>query len=170
MLADAVARLSGQPQAKKKVQCEMKVGIPAYLPETYVPDENERLFFYKRIASAQSADELQDSMEDMADRCGPPPEEATNLFDITGLKLLVQAIGVKSFTYNQSGIVLALDESSPYIGQALVDLVQRPKAAWKLTPQVELVRSISPTEWHIGLPTAWSIIRKLQSFLARYQQ
>jgi transcription-repair coupling factor (superfamily II helicase) len=168
MLADAVAKLQGQPQDAKPIQCEMKVGIPAYLPESYVPDENERLFFYKRIASARSAEELQDSMEDMADRCGPPPLEAISLFDITGLKIFIQPLGVKSFTYNNGGLVLGLDQNSPLIGQPLVDLVQQPRAKWKLTPQVEVVRQVTRKDWDLGLQTAWLAVQELQAFLKQY--
>ncbi len=166
MLADAVARLQGQPELQQPVLCEMKVGIPAYLPEDYVPDVNERLFFYKRIASARTAEELQESMEQLADRCGPPPTEAINLFDVTGLKILLQKMGACAFTYTKGGIVIGLDKRSLLIGEPLVHLVQPKNAVWRLTPKVELVRTITTKDWETGLPTAWKIVRELYQFCA----
>ena len=66
------------------------------------------------------------------------------------LKIFIQPLGVKSFTYNNGGLVLGLDQNSPLIGQPLVDLVQQPRAKWKLTPQVEVVRQVTPEEWALG--------------------
>ena len=62
LLAEEVAKLKDGPEAfQVKVSCEMKVGLPAFLPEDYVPDINLRLFFYKRIASSRSREELEDA-------------------------------------------------------------------------------------------------------------
>ena len=167
LLAEAVHRLEGAAGASdplRRVSCEIKVAVPAFLPESYVPDVNLRLFFYKRIASARTREELEDSFEDLADRCGRPPEEAMNLFEITDLKVRCQRIGANSFSFSAGGLTVGLDAASPLACEAIVGLLHRPGSRWKLSPSVELVRSVTPREWELGFATAREAIGELRNF------
>ena len=44
-----------------------------------MPDENERLILYRRLARAESEQDLDDLRDEMRDRCGPVPTLVENL-------------------------------------------------------------------------------------------
>src|SRR5918999_870553 len=49
---------------------EVDLGVPALLPDNYVPDVHMRLVLYKRIAGAADEDELRELQVEMIDRFG----------------------------------------------------------------------------------------------------
>ena len=53
---------------------EVKLHVPALIPDDYLPDISTRLVLYKRIAQAQSAENLRDIQVEMIDRFGLLPE------------------------------------------------------------------------------------------------
>jgi len=74
---------------------EIDLGIPALLPDDYLPDVHTRLIQYKRIASASDKTELRELQVEMIDRFGLLPDPTKNLFRITELKLGATPLGIK---------------------------------------------------------------------------
>ena len=107
---------------------EIDLGIPALLPADYLPDVHTRLVLYKRIASAQTRDELRELQVEMIDRFGLLPDAAKNLFAITELKLKVQPLGISKIEAGPvSGRILFGDQ--PKVDpMRMIKLIQsRPK-------------------------------------------
>ncbi len=107
---------------------EIDLQLPALLPEDYLPDVHSRLVLYKRIASAQSRDELRELQVEMIDRFGLLPEPTRYLFGVTELKLKAHALGIRKIEAGPSGGRI-LFQSEPNIDPAhLIRLIQtRPK-------------------------------------------
>jgi transcription-repair coupling factor (superfamily II helicase) len=107
---------------------EIDLGIPALLPDDYLPDVHTRLVLYKRIASAISREELEELQVEMIDRFGLLPDPAKNLFAIMDLKHRVQPFGIKKIEAGPTGGRILFD-ATPRIDPArLVALIQaRPK-------------------------------------------
>ena len=82
---------------------EIDLGIPALLPDDYLPDVHTRLIQYKRIASARDADELRELQVEMIDRFGLLPEQAKNLMRVTALKLKATPLGITKIEMNDAG-------------------------------------------------------------------
>ncbi|NBC13519.1 MAG: transcription-repair coupling factor, partial [Gammaproteobacteria bacterium] len=82
---------------------EIDLGLPALLPDDYLPDVHTRLVTYKRIASAESPAELKDLKVEMIDRFGLLPEPTEHLFAVTALKLKVQPLGIKKLEAGPKG-------------------------------------------------------------------
>ncbi len=74
---------------------EIDLQLPALLPQDYIPDVHTRLVLYKRIASAESREELRELQVEMIDRFGLLPEPAKYLFGVTELKLKARPIGIR---------------------------------------------------------------------------
>ena len=74
---------------------EIDLQAPALIPEDYLPDVHNRLILYKRIASAQSDEELKELQVEMIDRFGLLPEQVKNLLEVTRLKLRATPIGIR---------------------------------------------------------------------------
>ena len=107
---------------------EIDLQLPALLPEDYLPDVHSRLVFYKRIASAQSREELKELKVEMIDRFGLLPDPAKALFDITEIKLKANPLGIRKIEAGAKGGRI-LFEGTPKIDPGhMIRLIQsRPK-------------------------------------------
>ena len=82
---------------------EIDVREPALIPEDYLPDVHMRLIMYKRIASAQSEEALEDLTVEMIDRFGVLPSAARLLFELARLKLRATPLGVRKIEAGATG-------------------------------------------------------------------
>ncbi|MHC4937550.1 MAG: transcription-repair coupling factor [Planctomycetota bacterium] len=82
---------------------DLEVG--ARFPDGYGGDTALRLGFYRRIAGARDAEELEAMATEIADRCGPLPEEARLLFDVARLRIIGQDHGIGRFSLETGGVL-----------------------------------------------------------------
>ncbi len=127
-------RAGRQPELDRPLDhgTEVDLHIPALLPEDYLPDVHIRLIQYKRIASAESMDELRELKVEMIDRFGLLPPPANNLFDVTALKLRAQPYGIRKIEAGPSGGKLHFDASPTIDPMRLIELIQRQPNTFKL--------------------------------------
>src|SRR4029078_10224533 len=76
------------------VTTEINLHVPALLPARYCDDVHERLGLYKRLASAETAEELEGIQEELVDRFGPTPDQALALLACHRLRLQAKPLGV----------------------------------------------------------------------------
>ncbi|MDP5205993.1 transcription-repair coupling factor, partial [Alishewanella sp. SMS9] len=99
MLEEAVQALKAgrvpSLEAMLSQQTEMDLKLPALFPESYIPDVNLRLSFYKKLASAKNPEEIDEVQVELIDRFGLLPDAAKNLVAVAELKLQAQALGIK---------------------------------------------------------------------------
>ncbi len=92
MLAEAVAELQGQRRlATRPVRVDARVD--AYVPATYVASEALKIDIHRRLALAESEDELRELHAALEDRYGPVPEPVEHLFAIQEAKLKLAQLG-----------------------------------------------------------------------------
>ena len=92
LLGEAVAELSGQRRtAARPVRVDAR--IDAYVPTTFIGSEAMKIDLHRRIALAESDDELRELRAATEDRFGPLPEPVENLFAIQEAKLLLAQLG-----------------------------------------------------------------------------
>jgi transcription-repair coupling factor (superfamily II helicase) len=102
MLADAVKLLNDEeetdlPEVKngydpRKVKID--VSLDAMLPVDYVADAAERVEFYRRLSRAENRDEVIEMREEIRDRFGALPDDASNLLDIVEIQVMSAEKGV----------------------------------------------------------------------------
>ncbi len=64
LLEETIARLRGH-EREDRIDPEIRLGISAYLPDGYLPDPNQRLQFYQRMAAAEEDEQLFDLVEEL---------------------------------------------------------------------------------------------------------
>ena len=74
------------------------VAVDAYVPADYVPLEAAKIDVHRRIALAQSADELRELVVELHDRFGPPPPPVENLVLIQEARLKLAPFGADYLT------------------------------------------------------------------------
>ncbi|MBA3727482.1 MAG: transcription-repair coupling factor, partial [Armatimonadetes bacterium] len=70
------------------------VPAAAYLPNSYVEDQNQRLFFYKKLMEARDEEHVAEVEAELIDRYGPLPEEARAAAKLVRLRLFAQELGI----------------------------------------------------------------------------
>jgi transcription-repair coupling factor (superfamily II helicase) len=92
LLNEAVAELQGQRRvAARPVRIDAR--IDAYVPQQYVSSEALRIDIHRRLALAETEDELRELQAALEDRYGPLPEPVENLFAIQEAKIKVARLG-----------------------------------------------------------------------------
>lgn len=93
MLEEAVARLKGT--AAPLETTEMNLGLPAFIPESYIGDSRERLRCYKALTAAADGAAREDLALGMRDRFGSPPQEVRNFLAVLELKQCLSRLQVQ---------------------------------------------------------------------------
>jgi transcription-repair coupling factor (superfamily II helicase) len=92
LLGEAVAELSG---ARRAVARPVRVDahIDAYVPSVYISSEAQKIDLHRRLALAESEEELRELRAAAEDRYGPVPEPVEHLFAIQEAKLMLARLG-----------------------------------------------------------------------------
>jgi transcription-repair coupling factor (superfamily II helicase) len=132
MLAEAVRSLKAgrepdllQPLA---VTTEINLHAPALLPDAYCGDVHVRLNLYKRLATAETPDDIDALLEEITDRFGKLPAQGQTLFDTHRLRVLARPYGVQKIDAAPAGIVITFRPGAPIDAQRIVELVQKNRA------------------------------------------
>jgi transcription-repair coupling factor (superfamily II helicase) len=98
MLDEAVAELSGERRvAARPVRVDARVD--AFVPASYVAAEALKIDLHRRIALAETEDELRELVAALEDRYGPVPEPVANLLAIQEAKLKLARLGADYLVY-----------------------------------------------------------------------
>ena len=92
LLGEAVAELSGTRRAVTR-PVRVDAAVDAYVPASYIAVEAAKIDLHRRIALAESEDELRELRAATDDRFGPAPEPVENLFAIQEAKLKLARAG-----------------------------------------------------------------------------
>ena len=113
--------------APLRVVTEINLHVPALLPTDYVSDVHQRLSMYKKLASADTEDELIERQEELVDRYGKLPEAAKALIETHRLRLTAEKLGVKKIDASADVIVIQFVPDPPFDTAKLIQLMQRSK-------------------------------------------
>lgn len=111
MLKDAIdARKSGKELDDiTPFEPELTLKLDAYIPESYIDDEKQKIDMYKQFQTASSSEDLDDLKEELIDRFGDYPEEVQSLFIVSTLKMLAKRERVESIYEKPKKIELLVD-------------------------------------------------------------
>jgi transcription-repair coupling factor (superfamily II helicase) len=107
LLEETIREMKGE-RIEEEVETSMNLGVDIYIPREYITEENLRMTFYKKIASASTEDRLNDIRNEMRDRFGALPENVENLFHFVRVKWFAKHLGVLSIVREGARGVLKL--------------------------------------------------------------
>ena len=73
LLEETIRELKGE-ELEDDARATLNLKVELKIDETYIPDMNQRLGVYRRLAAARSEQALEDAFAEVRDRYGPPPE------------------------------------------------------------------------------------------------
>ncbi|HHO77114.1 MAG TPA: transcription-repair coupling factor [Deltaproteobacteria bacterium] len=121
MLAEAIGKLQGK-EAIPETDPEIRIGLDAYIPEEYCPDQHLRLGLYKRLFSAQS-DELPEITEEISDLYGEIPGPLRMLIGIAEIRDIMKKMRLKKLDRRDNILRLYLSRDSRINLGRLIDIV-----------------------------------------------
>ena len=111
LLEEAVGRKSGKKKAEAKSQLEIELGVDAYLPETYIKDQRQKIEIYKRIRQLETQEMLNELIDDLIDRFGDYPEEVNQLLFVGHLKMDGERALVESMKRSDNVVTFTLSKA-----------------------------------------------------------
>jgi len=122
MLERTVRELKGELQPETP-EAQLNLGLNIRIPADYIPQENQRLRIYKRVAGVESESQLADVAAELGDRYGAPPPAVQNLLEYAALKLLSQRIGVAQIERRREAVSIRFTENATVDPQRLAAYV-----------------------------------------------
>ena len=141
LLDEAVRELKGEPP-REDIDPDVQLPVPAIIPDGYMPDVHQRLFFYKRLAQAATDEELDEVRAEIIDRCGDPPEELDALCEVMAVKVRLRALAIRALEAGPGRLVFTLGETAALDPFLLAKHVQGSAGALRLTPDMKLVATL----------------------------
>lgn len=105
LLEQTVRELKGE-EIEDEARATVNLGIDLRIDEEYVPEQNQRLALYRRVASARSDAEIDSIVAEVEDRYGPMPPEVLNLMDYGRIRVLADRLGVEKIDRQGAVVVL----------------------------------------------------------------
>ncbi|GAC1605029.1 MAG: hypothetical protein NVS4B10_18330 [Myxococcales bacterium] len=143
MLQEAVAELKGE-KPRTEFEPDVELPVSAYITEDYVPEVQQRLVFYKKLASASNEEELYDVKGELRDQCGETPVEVDALVEVMSLKNALRALRMRGLKSGPGRLIVQLGPEAALDPVRLAQLVARGKGRYRLTPGMELVEVVPP--------------------------
>jgi transcription-repair coupling factor (superfamily II helicase) len=134
MLEEAVRELRGDEDARD-VDPEIRVPVPAHVPEEYLSDRHGRLVLYRRAASCRSLEELAALAAETEARYGPPPPALNYLFGLVRLKVRCRRAGIALLEVSPPKVRLDLAQAPPSLQDRVIALLRDPPAPVKMDPK-----------------------------------
>ena len=94
MLSQEIAHMKGQETATDFTPL-LSLGITAFLPKEYIPDEVLKIEFYRRLAELSAEEQLTEIESELKDRFGPLPLEAQMLLKVAAFRPKAKRLGIQ---------------------------------------------------------------------------
>lgn len=128
MLNEAVKHLKGEME-EETYTTTMDLNVDAYIPDSYIPNEYQKLDIYKRIAAVETEDEMEDMVEELIDRFGDIPKKVETLLNVARLKALAHSVYVTAVEQKGETYTFVMYEKAKVRPERIQDLLDTFKGA-----------------------------------------
>ena len=164
LLEQTIKELKGE-EVEESARANVNLRVDLRIDERYIPDMNQRLTIYRRMAAVRTEDELGRLLEEARDRYGPPPPSVENLAEYAVIRLLADRIGIESIDREGQIVVIKFRPEARLDPTWLFKIVQERKDV-QLTPPATLrldmkiagrPRSAARASWWTARATAGEV-------------
>ncbi len=159
MLERAVREMKGEA-APEEAETQLNLGLNIRIPADYIPEENQRLRMYKRVAGVETESQLSDVGAELQDRYGPPPQAVRNLLDYASLKLLCVRVGVNAIERKRDSVTFKFRQNAAVDPEQLARFVSAQRGA-QFTPDGMLKFVLKATAADEALRALHSVLEQL---------
>lgn len=146
LMEETMKELKGEA-VTPQIDPEVNLSIPAFIPEDYIADVNQRLVLYKRLASCMDDISVEAVREELGDRFGPLPAMLSNLLSIITLKNTLRQFFITRLDYNGREIIITFHEQAQGSLDMILNLIETDPQRFKLSPDLKLTISYGGGDW-----------------------
>lgn len=143
MLEEAVAEARaadfGEEAADTGWSPTINVGATVMIPDTYVPDLNQRMALYRRLAELETREDIDAFAAEMIDRFGPLPSAVKQLSAVMIIKSYCKAAGIEKIDAGPRGMTISFRGDRFENPAGLIEFISDQKTPAKLKPDHKLV-------------------------------
>ncbi len=137
LMESAVAEVKGETRAEP-LEPEINVKMSAFLAASYIPDIDQRMSAYRRLAKMTEIQHVSDFKSELIDRFGPLTTEASNLLLKIALKVLAKKAGVSRLDLTADKLILQFSESHLQNPAAMIEMITAAPKRFELSPEYVL--------------------------------
>ncbi len=105
LLEQAVRELKGE-ELVDDVRAVVNLRVDLKIDASYVPEMNQRLMIYRKIADARTDDELDQILIELRDRYGPVPETVEHLEQYGRIRIMADGLGIEAIDREAQTVVI----------------------------------------------------------------
>jgi transcription-repair coupling factor (superfamily II helicase) len=124
LLEQTVRELKGE-ELEDDVRATVNLRVDLKIDAAYVPDMNQRLMLYRKVAAARHEREIDQVLEEAIDRYGPLPDSVLNLADYGRIRIMADRLGVESIDREGRVVVIKFRPQAKADPVRLVSLVRQ---------------------------------------------
>ncbi len=133
LLQEEISRLKGEPPPTVARFPSMDLAVHAFLPAEYMPSEELRILFYKKLVASETLETLKAVQAELEDRFGSLPNEAKTLMEISVLRIVARDIGISGVIEKPSSLEVQFLANTPVQPQTILQMAQE-RAGFRFRP------------------------------------
>jgi transcription-repair coupling factor (superfamily II helicase) len=123
LLEESIRELKGE-ELEEAPRAAVNLKVDLRLDESYVPDMNQRLMLYRRVAAARSEEEIGRIVDEVRDRYGPTPAAMLNLADFGRIRVLADRLGLDAVDRDGPFVVFRFRDKTPVDPMHILKLIR----------------------------------------------
>ncbi len=170
MLNIAVKQARGETTEEEK-NVRVNLDIDAFLPDTYIVNEAQKIEIYRRISEIASTDDCTEMREELKDRFGEVPPPAENLLRIALIRTVAGYVGVREITGRPGEIHFKMDPAARRLRADRIPQLLSGYAGsltFAAGSEPEFIYTYKPT----GIPSTMSrfLLEKVEELLVQFNE
>jgi len=113
LLDNAVRQLRNERVDEPPSIVSVELGPSGQIPRAYIPSDRRRLEAYRRLATAESCDQLDTFERDLTEAYGPVPRGVARLIELARIKIHASSLGVRAIARIEQDLVFTARDPGP---------------------------------------------------------
>ena len=105
LLSEAVIEAKGVVK-EKKPECAIEMDVSAFIPESYIKSNSQRIDVYRKISLVENVDDTVDIIDELLDRYGELPKTVATLLDVSLLRAVASSCGIEKIQRKGANAVI----------------------------------------------------------------
>jgi len=160
MLEETIARMRGEEMVER-VEPEINLKVPAFIPEAYVKDAGQRLVIYKKLTQAENEEDVLDVQNEVLDRFGKYPLATSYLFEIMKLRVMLKKLIVRQIDFDGRAVIISFHPRTPAQPDTIIGMMRGEPKKYQFTPDFKLVCTLKDTSFEGIIEMSKSVLTLL---------
>jgi transcription-repair coupling factor (superfamily II helicase) len=135
LLEETIRELKGEDLIDE-ARATVNLKVDLRIDEGYVPDMTQRLTVYRKIAAVRTESELEQALDELRDRYGPPPPSVLSLATYGRIRVLADRLRVETIDREGHAVVFKFRPDAPVDPTRLMNLLKRRPDTQLIPPTV----------------------------------